>query len=246
MGDLFWNKIAGAVLAILLLVMGLREISAITFDVEGPETLGFPVDPALLAGPVSGGEEEDTGPVDFGALLATASIEAGERVARRCAACHTFEQGGANGTGPNMWGVLGRTVASVSGFNYSSAMREYGSDGRQWLYQNMYDYLEAPRRYVEGTSMAFAGLRSQEDRINLLAYMNSMSGDPLPLPEPLPEEPAIEAEGDVSQVAATETPDAPETATEAGEDMGELAEPGDVEPQPEMAEELEEMTGDEE
>lgn len=240
MGDLFWNKVAGAVLAILLVVMGLREIGAIAFDVSGPETLGFPVDPALLEGP-AGAAEEVSGPVDFGTLLATASVDAGERVARRCAACHTFDQGGANGTGPNMWGVLGRAVASVSGFNYSSAMREYGADGTQWLYQNMYDYLEAPRRYVPGTSMAFAGLRSQEDRINLLAYMHSMGSSQLPFPEPLPEEPAIEEEGETPQVAATETPDAPATDTEAGENMGELAQPGEALPDQELAQELEDI-----
>jgi len=246
MGDLFWNKVAGAVLAILLVVMGLREIGAIAFDVEGPETLGFPVDPALLEGPATA-EEEESGPVDFGALLATASVEAGERVARRCVACHTFDQGGANGTGPNMWGVLGRAVASVPGFNYSSAMRDYGADGTQWLYQNMYDYLESPRRYVPGTSMAFAGLRSQEDRINLLAYMRSMSSNPPALPEPLPEEPAAASEeGDVSQVADTATPDAPETDMQAGDDMGELAEPGEVQPDEELAEELEDILVDEE
>ncbi|MGY6662447.1 MAG: c-type cytochrome [Glycocaulis sp.] len=239
MGDLFWNKVAGAVLAILLVVMGLREIGDIAFSTRAPETLGFPVDPALLEGP-AGAQEEVSGPVDFGSLLATASVDAGERVARRCVACHTFEQGGANGTGPNMWGVLGRAVASVSSFNYSSAMRDYGADGTQWLYQNMYDYLEAPRRYVPGTSMAFAGLRSQEDRINLIAYMHSMGSSGLPFPEPLPEEPAIEEEGETPQVAATETPGAPDTATEAGEDMGELAQPAqdlpDTEPVDDAAE----------
>ncbi|MFN3835220.1 MAG: c-type cytochrome [Glycocaulis sp.] len=212
MGDLFWNKVAGAVLAILLVVMGLREISDIVFDVRGPETLGFPIDPSVLDGP-AGAAEEASGPVDFGALLATASVDAGERVARRCVACHTFDQGGAHGTGPNMWGVMGRTVASVGGFNYSSAMRDYGSDGTQWLYQNMYDYLAAPRRYVPGTSMAFAGLRSQDDRINLIAYMRSMSSDPLPLPEALPEEPEVTAEAEAALVAESETV---ETA-EAGE-----------------------------
>lgn len=225
MGDLFWNKVAGAVLAILLVVMGLREISDIVFDVRGPETLGFPVDPALLEGPAGAGAAEDTGPVDFGALLATASFDAGERVARRCVACHTFDQGGANGTGPNMWGVMGRTVASVSGFNYSSAMREYGADGTQWLYQNMYDYLAAPRRYVPGTSMAFAGLRSQEDRINLIAYMREMSGSPLPLPEPLPEEPEVTEEAADAQVAASDSLETAESGTTEGEDLGEAASP---------------------
>lgn len=224
MGDLFWNKVAGAVLAILLVVMGLREISHIAFSGSAPETLGYPIDPALLEGPAGGGGEEDTGPVDFGALLATASVDAGERVARRCVACHTFDQGGSNGTGPNMWGVLGRAVASVSGFNYSSAMRDYGADGTEWLYQNMYDYLAAPRRYVPGTSMAFAGLRSQEDRINLIAYMREMSGSPLPLPEPLPEDEGVTAEAEAAQIAESETVETAEAGeTETGDDTAQDA-----------------------
>ncbi|MCC5981446.1 MAG: cytochrome c family protein [Oceanicaulis sp.] len=224
MGDLFWNKVAGAVLAILLVVMGLREIGDIVFDVRPPETLGFPIDPALLEGPATAGVEEDAGPVDFGALLATASVDAGERVARRCVACHTFEQGGAHGTGPNMWGIMGRTVASISGFNYSSAMREYGADGTEWLYQNMYDYLAAPRRYVPGTSMAFAGLRSQDDRINLLAYMRQMASDPLPIPEPLPEEPELAV--DPEEPAPVGTADAGYEG-ELVEGAGPLAQPGE-------------------
>lgn len=227
MGDLFWNKVAGAVLAILLIVMGLREVGDIIFDASAPETLGFPVDPSVLEGP-GGAAEEASGPVDFGLLLATASTDAGERVARRCVACHTFDQGGANGTGPNMWGVLGRAVASVAGFNYSSAMRDYGSDGTQWLYQNMYDYLEAPRRYVPGTSMAFAGLRSQEDRINLIAYMHSMGSSQLPFPDPLPEEPAITEDVDPASVAASDAMPAPDTATESVEDLGEMAQPAET------------------
>jgi cytochrome c len=184
MGDLFWNKIAAAVLAILLVVMGLREISSIVFHTEAPSELAYPVDMSALE--VAGEAEEEAGPVDFGTLLAAASAADGERVARRCTACHTFEQGGGHGTGPAMYGVLGRQVASVSGFSYSSAMREYAEGGTEWLYQNMYEYLENPRRYVPGTSMAFAGLRSQDDRINLLAYMRQQDDNPPPLPEPLP------------------------------------------------------------
>ncbi len=217
MGDLFWNKIAAAVLAILLVVMGLREISSIVFSAEAPSELAYPVDMSALE--VAGAADEETGPVDFGTLLAAASASDGERVARRCTACHTFEQGGGHGTGPAMYGVLGRQVASVSGFNYSSAMRDYAEGGTEWLYQNMYEYLENPRRYVPGTSMAFAGLRSQDDRINLLAYMREQHDNPPALPEPLPEdegvaEEAAEGEEESTPVAAT-TGDGDTDVTEA-------------------------------
>jgi cytochrome c len=217
MGDLFWNKIAAAVLAILLVVMGLREISSIVFHTEAPSELAYPVDMSALE--VAGAAEEEAGPVDFGTLLAAASAADGERVARRCTACHTFEQGGGHGTGPAMYGVLGRQVAAVSGFNYSSAMREYAEGGTQWLYQNMYEYLENPRRYVPGTSMAFAGLRSQDDRINLLAYMRQQDDNPPPLPEPLPEDETVAEElatdDDESTPVAATTGDGGTGVTEA-------------------------------
>lgn len=183
MGDLFFNKLAGAIIAIGLVIMGLMELSNRLFDVETPESLAIPVDLAAAAPVVE--EEEEEGPVDFGVLLANANVSAGERVARRCASCHTFEEGGGNGTGPYMWDVMGRAVAAVDGFGYSSAMVDYAEGGRVWGFQNMYDYLENPRRYVEGTAMSFAGLRNQEDRINILAYMRTLSNDPIGLPAPL-------------------------------------------------------------
>lgn len=224
MGDLFWNKIAGAVLAVLLVVMGLRTLGEELFHAEAPEEFGYPVDLAALD--MAGGEEEEEeGPVDFGLLLASADVSAGERVARRCASCHTFEQGGRNGTGPNLWGVMGADVASTEGFTYSTAMNEYAEGGTEWMYQNMYDYLENPRQYVPGTAMSFAGLRDQEDRINIIAYMRSLDSDPIPLPEPLPQdEPAETAAADGEAEA--------EVAEAPGEGEGEdaAAEEGDTAP----------------
>jgi cytochrome c len=185
MGDLFFNKIAAALLTIFLIILGLTTLRDVVFDTEAPETPAYPIDLSILeAGNAAEAEEE--GPIDFGLLLASADIGAGERVARRCAACHTFDEGGADGTGPHMWGVMGRVVASVAGFGYSNAMNDYGSDGKAWDYENMYNYLENPRSYVSGTAMSFAGLRNQDDRINIIAYMRSLSSDPIALPEPLP------------------------------------------------------------
>jgi cytochrome c len=188
MGDLFFNKVAGAVLAVFLLVLGLTTLSDSLFQTEGPERPAYPVDMAVLESASDAQEEEEQGPPDFGVLLAGADIGAGERVARRCASCHTFEEGGRDGTGPHLWGVMGRDVAEVDAFNYSQAMEEYAEGGTQWGYQNMYDYLENPRGYVPGTAMSFAGLRDQEDRVNIIAYMRSLSNDPLPLPEPRQDE----------------------------------------------------------
>ncbi len=184
MGELFWNKVAGAVLAILLVVMGLRTLSEELFHNEGPETPAYPIDLSALETSAEP-EEEEEGPPDFGVLLAGADPSAGERVARRCVSCHSFDAGGANGTGPALYGVMGRDVAELDGFNYSSAMQEYAEGGTEWMYQNMYDYLENPRGYVPGTAMSFAGLRQEEDRINIIAYMRAQDDNPPPLPEPL-------------------------------------------------------------
>lgn len=185
MGDLFWNKVFGVLLALFLVVMGLRTLVDVIYHADAPETLAYPIDLSAIGAVSAPAEEEVEGPVDFGLLLASADISAGERVSRRCAACHTFDEGGADGTGPHMWDVMGREVAAVDGFNYSGAMRDYAEGGVQWLYQNMYDYLESPRNYVPGTAMSFAGLRNQEDRINIIAYMRSLSNNPIALPDPL-------------------------------------------------------------
>lgn len=192
MGDLFWNKVFGALFAIGLIVLGLHTLSHTFVHADPGDTLAYPFDASAVA-IVSADEEEETGPVDFGLLLANASLSDGASVARRCASCHSFDQGGANMTGPALWGSLGRPVAAIDGYAYSSAMVEYAQGGSvAWDYQNMYDYLESPRTYISGTAMGFAGLRNQEDRINLLAYMREQSDSPLPVPAPLPAPEAAE------------------------------------------------------
>ncbi len=186
MDSLFFNKIAAAILAIGLAVLGLMTLSDSLFHTEQPEEYGYPVNLAILDNGHGDGGAQVEGPVDFGLLLAGADLSAGERVARRCVSCHTFEDGGGDGTGPRLWDVMGRAVGAVVSFNYSRAMKEYAQDGAvSWNFENMYDYLENPRRYVPGTAMSFAGLRKQEDRINLIAYMRSLSDAPIDLPAPL-------------------------------------------------------------
>ncbi|XBQ16501.1 MAG: cytochrome c family protein [Oceanicaulis sp.] len=236
MGDLFFNKVAGAVIAIFLIVMGLITLAETIYHVESPETPAYPIDLAALEGAsAASAEEEEEAPVDFGVLLAGADVSAGERVARRCASCHTFEEGGADGTGPHLWGVMGRDVASVSGFGYSQAMTEYAEGGTEWGFQNMYDYLENPRRYLPGTAMSFAGLRDQEERINIIAYMRTLSGDPIAIPEPLAADAPAEAESAPAEAAADAGAEAPAEETgsdEAFEDVGgtEGGEEGEFEP----------------
>lgn len=257
MGSLFFNKLAAALLAIALVVLGLTTLGDSLFNVEQPEQFGYPVDLAALEGASAGAEEEVEGPVDFGVLLASADLSAGERVARRCASCHTFDSGMADGTGPHLWGVLGRAVAAVDGFNYSGAMQEYGQTASGWGYENMYNFLENPRRYIPGTAMSFAGLRDQQDRINLIAYMHEQGSSDMPFPEPLavPAEGGEEAvaEGEMTEAVDAEAApmaaegEAPEgeapaaeapAAEEASEEAAPAAEEPAAEPQPEDGEGL--------
>ncbi|HCR65552.1 MAG TPA: cytochrome c family protein, partial [Oceanicaulis sp.] len=219
MGSLFFNKLAAALLAVALVILGLTTLGDSLFHAEQPEQFGYPVDLAALEGASGPAEEEVEGPVDFGVLLASADISAGERVARRCASCHSFDSGMADGTGPHLWGVLGRAVAAVDGFNYSAAMQEYGETTDAWRYENMYNFLESPRRYMPGTAMSFAGLRDQEDRINLIAYMHEQGSSDMPFPEPL----AVPAEeGDMAEGEAAADAEIVETLDEAEASIEEM------------------------
>ncbi|MBA4802197.1 MAG: cytochrome c family protein [Euryhalocaulis sp.] len=187
-----FTKVSGALLAVFLIVLGLKELSHVVYHpheleeaaykIEVPETLG-----------AGGAAEEEV--LDLGAMLRNADLSAGESQSRKCVSCHTFEAGGGALTGPNLHGVVGRQAGSVSGFNYSSAMADYDNP---WLYQNLNEYLQNPRGYIQGTAMSFAGIRDDEDRVNLIAYLASISPDAPEFPEPLPEEEET-AEGETAE-----------------------------------------------
>ncbi len=112
-------------------------------------------------------------------LLASASLEKGKQVAKKCVQCHTFEKDGPNRVGPNLWNIVGAKVGQVSGYAYSRAMSEIGGN---WDFDRLNRYLHKPRALVKGTKMAFAGLLKVKDRADVIAYMNSMNDSPLPLP----------------------------------------------------------------
>ena len=120
-------------------------------------------------------------PPDLGTLLAAADAAKGERAARVCMSCHTFEQGGPNRVGPNLWAVVGRDIGSHAGFNYSNALRTHPGN---WTYDELDHYLASPARAIPGNKMSFAGLRKPQDRANLLAYLRSLSPSPVPFPAP--------------------------------------------------------------
>lgn len=120
-------------------------------------------------------------------LLANADLAAGEKQARKCVTCHNLEKGGSNDQGPALWGIIGSQRATVSGFDYTEAMTTLGGE---WTLDSIYEYLVNPRKYVPGTNMSFAGIRKDEPRANLVAYLRTLSDSPVPLPDPveMPEE----------------------------------------------------------
>ena len=158
---------------------------------------------------VEGAEEEggaDAGP-DLGTLLASADAAAGERVFAKCTACHTIDQGGANGIGPNLYGVMGAAIGGhAAGFAYSSALSGHGGE---WTWENMDAWLTSPRGFANGTKMSFAGLSKPEDRANLMEFMSTYGGAPA---KPAPAAPA--AEGDEEGVSVEG--EAPSEAEAAG------------------------------
>ncbi len=129
-------------------------------------------------------EPEDEGPSipSVLPLLADADVAAGEAFSRACVACHTFDQGGPNRVGPNNWGVVGAAIGHIEGFRYSRSMQALHDAGEIWTYEALNAYLLNPREYVPGTTMAYAGIRNLEDRANVIAWLRTLSDDPIPLP----------------------------------------------------------------
>ena len=117
--------------------------------------------------------------LSFAELLAAADEKRGQKVAKACAACHSFDKGGRTKMGPNLWGVVGRDVASMEGFNYSDAMK---AKGGKWGYDELNEFITKPRAVVKGTKMSFSGIKKAEDRAALIKWLRSLSDDPYPLP----------------------------------------------------------------
>jgi cytochrome c len=177
MSDLTFNKIAGAVLATGLAIVGLRELSSGVFSQEKVEKPGYAVEIKEEAG----GAAAPEAPIDWGTVLPTADVAAGEQVFAKCKSCHTIAEGGPNGTGPDLFGVVGRKPGSHGGFAYSAGMTEFGGKQPIWDYEHISEFITGPQKYISGTKMTFVGLKKREDRINVIAYLRSQGGT---LPDP--------------------------------------------------------------
>jgi cytochrome c len=195
MSDLRFNTIAGTVLGSLLLVMGLREAGSIVFHphVEKEPAVKVNVEAQATA---TAAAPEAPKRIDWGRLLGdsvqlASLVEAGDKAHKACLTCHSDKPDGSGAkTGPSLYGVFNRRAGGAPGFGYSAAMREYGQD---WSYENLYAFLKAPKSYISGTSMAYAGVRSSDDRVAIVAYLRNLTAPNAPLPAPLPEEAAAPA-----------------------------------------------------
>lgn len=189
MDDRF-NTTAGWVLFAGIVALGGTIVAGEAFHSERPETMGYPI-----AGVVEEGEGGAAAEEPIEAFLAKADAAKGAAIFNKCTACHTITKGGANGTGPNLWHVLGEPVGKGKGYAFSSAL---SGKGGTWNWTNLSEWLANPRAFAPGTKMTFAGLSNPQERADLIAYLNQQSDSPLPLPAApaaKPAEGAAPAEG---------------------------------------------------
>tara|TARA_B110001452_G_scaffold265315_1_gene269747 strand:- start:205 stop:750 length:546 start_codon:yes stop_codon:yes gene_type:complete len=175
------NKIIAAVLLTALIVIGIGKFADILFHVEKPNETAYKIEglETVTTQTSSSSEVKVEDKVNISQLLALGDVVHGEKVFKKCSACHMIASGGKNMIGPNLWGVIGRSAGSISDYKYSKAMVAYG---KEWTFEEMNSYLIKPQAYIKGTKMAFAGLRKEKDRSSVILYLNSKSSSPKPLP----------------------------------------------------------------
>ncbi|MEO1191748.1 MAG: cytochrome c family protein [Pseudomonadota bacterium] len=156
--------------------------AAATTEAAKPEEATEPAAAATTAAAAPAAAAPSAEDSALGKQIAAADVAKGQRIARQCTACHTFEQGGGNRVGPNLYGVIGKPAGEGEDYNWSQAMADKGKAGLTWTYKNLYDYLENPRQFVPGTKMAYPGLRKTEDRADVIAYIRSLDPNSPPLP----------------------------------------------------------------
>lgn len=173
-----FNKIAGAVLGTLLFMMGLGILSDAIFHNGVPKQSAYAL-PSAEPEAAGGATPAAAAVAPIGERLAKADAKKGEGLVKPCSACHSFEKGGPNKVGPDLYGVVNRPIASHEGFAYSDSLK---SKGGEWTYDNIDHFITAPKSFASGTKMAFGGEKDPAKRADIIAYLRSLSDSPAPLP----------------------------------------------------------------
>ncbi|GGE09774.1 cysteine desulfurase [Aureimonas endophytica] len=209
------NKIFGAILGVVFVLFGGSLLAEAWFSSEAPEKPGYAIQ-ALETPAAGGGAGADANAVPPAAqILASASADAGLAQFKKCQACHSGEKGGPNKVGPDLWGVVGRPIASHEGFSYSAGLKDFAGQGDgKWDFEKLNHFIHGPKDYVKGTAMGFAGIKNDKDRGDLLAYLRTLSDNPEPLPTAdaaatAPAAPATEQPGTTTAPGNDSQPQAP-------------------------------------
>ena len=173
------NKIIAAVLMVALLVIGIGKISGIIFYVEKPKTPGYGVEVEQVSTNITTSENNIEEKIDIASLMAMGDVASGEKIFKKCAACHSIVKGGKNNIGPALYNVVGRKTGAVTDYKYSKALESFE---KEWTFEELNGYLIKPAKWIKGTKMAFAGLRKEKDRASVIKYLNQNSDSPQTLP----------------------------------------------------------------
>ena len=173
------NKIIAAILMVALLVIGISKFSDIIFHVDKPKTPGYAVEVEQVVTTSTSVKSAVVKEMDIDAWMAMGDVERGEKIFKKCAACHSINKGGKNKIGPALYNVVGRKVGKISNYKYSKALATYD---KNWDFKELNGFLTKPAKWVKGTKMSYAGLRKEKDRASIIKYLNQNSDNPLQLP----------------------------------------------------------------
>ena len=172
------NKIIASIILTVILVLGINKVTNIIFYVEKPEKSAYQIASISTTTSETTSTSPSAGSGDIMILLASASIADGQKVFKKCAACHSIAKGGGNKIGPSLWAVLGRQAGSISDYKYSKAMTLHA---KPWSFEEMNGFLTKPKDWIKGTKMSFLGLKKETERAAVILYMNRNTDNPLPL-----------------------------------------------------------------
>jgi cytochrome c len=173
------NKIIAAILMVALLVIGLGKVADSVFYVKKPKKPGYQVEVESQLASGTSETADVVEKIDIATIMTLGDVTSGEKIFKKCAACHSINKGGKNKIGPALYNVVGRTVGGVDDYKYSKTLASYGKD---WTFEELNGFLQKPATYLKGTKMSYAGLRKEKDRASVIKYLNQNSDNPKPLP----------------------------------------------------------------